>query len=171
MVKDGVAWSMPSNGWKTIWVKSVITEAVFWEVICQIQIGTRRLSGESFNAIAWIQGQWCHTVHYVRSPPQCRDQTRGHLTDRSVADSTTVALPISRARLHCPPDQKSKRHYTLVLKGHIALARAIFPEGSCGAQLDVLARQFLWQHRTQLPPWNRPRHRYYLNVHEGPARA
>ena len=38
-----------------------------------------------------------------------------------------------------------KDRFTRVLKGHIALARARFPEGTRGSQLDSFARQFLWQ--------------------------
>lgn len=42
------------------------------------------------------------------------------------------------------PDAKMKRCYSLVLKGHIALARAVFPEGTLGSRLDTLARMPLW---------------------------
>ena len=38
-----------------------------------------------------------------------------------------------------------KDRFTRVLKGHIALARAIFPQGTRGVQLDTLARQYLWE--------------------------
>ena len=43
------------------------------------------------------------------------------------------------------PTPEEKHDFTLVMKGHIALATAIFPEGTRGAQLDALARQFLWK--------------------------
>ena len=42
------------------------------------------------------------------------------------------------------PDAETKKCYTLVLKGHIALARAVFPEGTLGSRLDSLARLPLW---------------------------
>ena len=64
--------------------------------------------------------------------------------------------------------EAQKKDYTLVLKGHLALARAIFPKGTVGAQLDVLAKQFLWcscetyMHGTGHGVGCR------LNVHEGP---
>lgn len=65
--------------------------------------------------------------------------------------------------------EAQKKDYTLVLKGHLALARAIFPKGTVGAQLDVLAKQFLWcscetyMHGTGHGVGCR------LNVHEGPV--
>ncbi len=64
--------------------------------------------------------------------------------------------------------EAQKKDYTLVLKGHLALARAIFPKGTVGTQLDVLAKQFLWcscetyMHGTGHGVGCR------LNVHEGP---
>ncbi len=65
--------------------------------------------------------------------------------------------------------EAQKKDYTLVLKGHLALARQIFPKGTVGAQLDVLAKQFLWcssqtyMHGTGHGVGCR------LNVHEGPV--
>lgn len=60
------------------------------------------------------------------------------------------------------------RHYTLVLKGHIALARAVFPHGTTGAQLDVLARQYLWQAGLNFGHGTGHGVGHYLSVHEGP---
>jgi Xaa-Pro aminopeptidase len=43
------------------------------------------------------------------------------------------------------PTAEMRDRFTRVLKGHIAVARAVFPEGTRGSQLDSFARQFLWQ--------------------------
>lgn len=59
--------------------------------------------------------------------------------------------------------------YTLVLKGHIALARAVFPRGTKGSQLDVLARQFLWQNLRNYGHGTGHGVGHLLNVHEGYA--
>lgn len=64
---------------------------------------------------------------------------------------------------------EERRLYTLVLKGHIALARMIFPAGTSGAQLDVLARQHLWQSRLDYAHGTGHGVGHYLSVHEGPA--
>jgi Metallopeptidase family M24 len=59
---------------------------------------------------------------------------------------------------------------TRVLKGHIAIARAIFPEGTTGAQLDSFARQFLWAQGLDFDHGTGHGVGSYLSVHEGPAR-
>jgi len=66
------------------------------------------------------------------------------------------------------PSSILKTHYTLVLKGHIALTRQIFPRGTSGSQLDVLARQFLWQHGLDYKHGTGHGVGSYLGVHEGP---
>uniref|UniRef100_A0A060TCM0 ARAD1D43846p n=1 Tax=Blastobotrys adeninivorans TaxID=409370 RepID=A0A060TCM0_BLAAD len=58
--------------------------------------------------------------------------------------------------------------YTLVLKGHIALARAVFPEGSNGYMLDTLARQHLWRYGLDYRHGTGHGLGAFLNVHEGP---
>src|SRR6185436_5318313 len=60
--------------------------------------------------------------------------------------------------------------FTRVLKGHIAIARAIFPEGTSGAQLDPLARLALWQAGLDFEHGTGHGVGSYLSVHEGPAR-
>lgn len=66
------------------------------------------------------------------------------------------------------PSAEMKRNYTLVLKGHVALATAIFPRGTSGAQLDSLARQFLWKEGKDYDHGTGHGVGCYLSVHEGP---
>lgn len=63
-----------------------------------------------------------------------------------------------------------KDHFTRVLKGHIALALARFPEGTSGAQLDALARMYLWQAGLDYDHGTGHGVGAYLCVHEGPQR-
>ena len=60
--------------------------------------------------------------------------------------------------------------FTRVLRGHIAIARAVFPDGTTGAQLDTLARQYLWQAGLDFEHGTGHGVGSYLSVHEGPAR-
>jgi Xaa-Pro aminopeptidase len=60
--------------------------------------------------------------------------------------------------------------FTRVLRGHIAIARAVFPDGVTGAQIDTLARQFLWQAGIDFDHGTGHGVGSYLSVHEGPAR-
>ncbi|MFZ8865010.1 MAG: M24 family metallopeptidase [Rickettsiales bacterium] len=64
--------------------------------------------------------------------------------------------------------KEQKENYTLVLKGHIALAMAKFPQNTKGFQLDILARQFLWQYNKDYAHGTGHGVGCFLNVHEGP---
>ena len=66
--------------------------------------------------------------------------------------------------------EEEKRDYTLVLKGHLALARQRFPHGTKGVQLDILARQYLWTAGMNFFHGTGHGVGCRLNVHEGPAR-
>jgi Xaa-Pro aminopeptidase len=68
------------------------------------------------------------------------------------------------------PTDEMRDRFTRVLRGHIAIARALFPDGTTGAQLDTLARQFLWQAGVDFDHGTGHGVGSYLSVHEGPAR-
>ncbi|WP_458760068.1 aminopeptidase P family protein [Afipia sp. TerB] len=68
------------------------------------------------------------------------------------------------------PTDEMRDRFTRVLRGHIAIARAFFPDGTTGAQIDVLARQFLWQAGIDFEHGTGHGVGSYLSVHEGPAR-
>ena len=77
---------------------------------------------------------------------------------------------ITRTLLFGEATEEEKRDYTLVLKGHLALARAIFIEGTRGVQLDVLAKQFLWREGESFFHGTGHGVGCNLSVHEGPQR-
>jgi Xaa-Pro aminopeptidase len=68
------------------------------------------------------------------------------------------------------PSADMRANFTRVLKGHIAVARAVFPDGTSGAQLDSFARQFLWAAGLDFDHGTGHGVGSYLSVHEGPAR-
>lgn len=78
--------------------------------------------------------------------------------------TTDVTRTISLGEL----TQEQKEDYTRVLRGHISLAQAVFPKGTCGTQLDVLARQWLWKASENYLHGTGHGVGHYLNVHEGP---
>lgn len=86
----------------------------------------------------------------------------GQYPDGTTDVTRTVALG--------KPTAEMRAHFTRVLKGHIALASARFPEGTRGSQLDVLARQFLWQIGLDYDHGTGHGVGSYLSVHEGPQR-
>jgi len=68
------------------------------------------------------------------------------------------------------PTAEMRDRFTRVLRGHIAIARALFPDGTTGAQIDTFARQFLWQAGVDFEHGTGHGVGSYLSVHEGPAR-
>jgi Xaa-Pro aminopeptidase len=68
------------------------------------------------------------------------------------------------------PTPEMRDRFTRVLKGHIAVARAVFPDGTRGSQLDTLARQYLWQAGLDYAHGTGHGVGAYLAVHEGPQR-
>jgi len=82
-------------------------------------------------------------------------------------DGTT---DITRTVIVGTPTADMRENFTRVLKGHIALAGAVFPDGTSGAQLDSFARQFLWRAGLDFDHGTGHGVGSYLSVHEGPAR-
>ena len=80
-------------------------------------------------------------------------------------DGTT---DITRTIALGPLTDEQRHVYTLVLKGHIALSNAIFPNRTAGTQLDVLARQFMWREGMNYLHGTGHGVGSYLSVHEGP---
>lgn len=68
------------------------------------------------------------------------------------------------------PTAEMKDRYTRVLKGHIQIDRAVFPQGTCGGQLDALARQYLWEAGVDYAHGTGHGVGSFLGVHEGPQR-
>jgi Xaa-Pro aminopeptidase len=68
------------------------------------------------------------------------------------------------------PTAEMRDRYTRVLKGHLAIARAVFPKGTRGGQLDILARQHLWAAGLDYAHGTGHGVGAYLSVHEGPQR-
>jgi Xaa-Pro aminopeptidase len=82
-------------------------------------------------------------------------------------DGTT---DITRTVIVGEPTAEMKDRFTRVLKGHIAIARSVFPKGVTGAQLDSFARQALWEAGLDFDHGTGHGVGSYLSVHEGPQR-
>ncbi|WP_299626511.1 aminopeptidase P family protein [Pelagibius sp.] len=110
-------------------------------------------------------------VHYRVSAESDRPLARGELflcdSGGQYPDGTT---DVTRTIAIGAPSEEMRERFTLVLKGHIALATARFPEGTSGSQLDVLARAALWQRGLDYDHGTGHGVGSYLNVHEGPQR-
>ncbi len=147
-----------------------LTEIDAVEAIESFRRETGLLKDVSFPTIAGA-GPNGAIVHYRVTRNSNRRIASGELflldSGGQYEDGTT---DITRTVAVGHPTPEMRRNFTLVLKGHIAVARAVFPEGTTGAQLDTLARQFLWRAGLDFDHGTGHGVGSYLSVHEGPAR-
>jgi Xaa-Pro aminopeptidase len=125
-------------------------------------------SGESFNTISGYAAHGA-IVHYSvdeESNSTLKPENL-YLVD-SGGQYQSGTTDITRTLALGPVPQQAKTDYTLVLKGHIALAKAVFPQGSRGVHIDLLARKALWEHGLNYGHGTGHGVGYFLNVHEGP---
>ena len=116
-----------------------------------------------------IQGFRNAIVHYEATPEtDIPIEPRGLVLIDSGAQYQDGTTDITRTIALGPLTEEQKRVYTLVLKGHIQLELARFPEGVCGTQLDALAREPLWREGFNYLHGTGHGVGSYLNVHEGP---
>ncbi|NQU56107.1 MAG: aminopeptidase P family protein [Rhodospirillales bacterium] len=124
----------------------------------------------SFATIAGAGGNGA-IVHYMASPESNRQLEQGSMllldSGGQYLDGTT---DITRTLPIGTPSDGMSRHFTLVLKGHIAIASARFPVGTSGGQIDALARQHLWREGLNYAHGTGHGVGSYLGVHEGPHR-
>jgi Xaa-Pro aminopeptidase len=126
--------------------------------------------GPSFDTISGAAEHGA-IVHYRAMPDSDKRLAPGmmYLLDSGgqYLDATT---DVTRTLALGEPTPDMRRHFTLVLKGHIALARARFPKGTTGGQLDALARAPLWECGLDYDHGTGHGVGSYLSVHEGPQR-
>lgn len=128
----------------------------------------KRFYGDSFGTIAGYLGHGA-IVHYKAEPETSyMIRAEGVLLLDSGGQYYDGTTDITRTLALSKPSQQLRADYTRVLKGHIQIALAIFPEGTCGCQLDVLARKALWDEGLNYGHGTGHGVGYFLNVHEGP---
>jgi Xaa-Pro aminopeptidase len=124
--------------------------------------------GESFGTIAGYAGHGA-IVHYGATE-KCNSviEREGLLLIDSGAQYFDGTTDITRTIAVGDVTDRMRSDYTLVLKGHIALAQARFPYGTKGCQLDILARKSLWDNGLNYLHGTGHGIGHFLNVHEGP---
>lgn len=132
-----------------------------------------RKNGEHFKGLSFptISGFQDHgaIIHYGVTPQTDRPlKGNGLYLVDSGGQYLNGTTDVTRTIAIGMPTLEQKDRYTRVLKGHIALAQAIFPKGTTGAQLDPLARQFLWHIGEDYAHGTGHGVGSYLSVHEGP---
>ncbi len=145
-----------------------LTEMAVSDILTRFRSQQPGYFDESFETIAGY-GPHGAIVHYSATPESSSTiEPHGLLLIDSGAQYLTGTTDITRTIALGTPTPQERHDFTLVMKGHIALATAIFPEGTRGGQLDALARQFLWKEGLSYLHGTGHGVGHFLNVHEGP---
>ena len=169
MVRDGIAMVR-----FLIWLEEMMEKGEeVTELSADRELTRQRSYQALFRDISFdtIAGYGTHgaIVHYEPTPESDIPlKPQGLLLLDSGAQYMDGTTDITRTIPLGPVTDDECRDYTLVLKGNIALSRAHFPHGTCGTQLDVLARQFMWAEGINYLHGTGHGVGSYLNVHEGP---
>jgi Xaa-Pro aminopeptidase len=147
-----------------------LTEISATEALEDFRAATGVLKDVSFPSISGA-GPNGAIVHYRVNRKTDRAIRAGELflidSGAQYEDGTT---DVTRTIAVGTPTEEMRERFTRVLKGHIAIARAVFPSGTTGAQLDSFARAPLWQAGLDFDHGTGHGVGSYLSVHEGPAR-
>ncbi len=170
MIRDGVAMVKFLH-----WLENEVPGGEVTEVSAAAKLEEFRgeqpnFVGPSFGTIAGFKGNGA-IVHYSAKEDTCATlsaeglfllDSGGQYLDGTTDITRTIALG--------KPTPQERRDYTLVLKGNIALDQAVFPQGTAGHQLDILARHPLWKSHQNYGHGTGHGVGFFLNVHEGPQR-
>jgi Xaa-Pro aminopeptidase len=168
MEKDGVALLRLCRWLEAEVEKGTVTEHAVGEQLAAFRARQEGYFGESFPAIAGYAGN-AAIVHYrpeAAGSATLRPEGVFLLDSGGQYEDGTTDITRTFALGSVPP--AAVQAYTLVLKGHIAIATARFPRGTVGYQLDPLARNHLWSAGLNFGHGTGHGVGYFLCVHEGP---
>jgi Xaa-Pro aminopeptidase len=160
------------------WLDRASSAGVIGELAAVDALAAFRREGELFRDFSFdtISGAGPNgaIVHYRVTAESDRRLTPGELylvdSGAQYLDGTTDVTRTVFVAGNGDPTAEQKDRFTRVLKGHIALARARFPKGTSGSQLDALARHALWEAGLDYDHGTGHGVGSYLGVHEGPQR-
>ena len=153
------------------WLEGQVGQVDEWEAACKLQSFRAKIPGyrgDSFETIS-AYGPGAALPHYVtpRTGAPVLEPRGLYLLD-SGGQYLFGTTDITRTIPLGPCTALEKEDYTLVMKGHIDLSMAVFPAGTCGCHLDILARNPLWQTKRNFGHGTGHGIGFFLNVHEGP---
>jgi Xaa-Pro aminopeptidase len=169
MISDGVALAQTFYWLEKVLEKEDSTNE--YEVAKMLAFNRSKHSdyvSESFAAIVGYKGNGAIIHYHPTAENHAIIKKAGVLLVDSGGQYLTGTTDITRTLTLSPPTDEVKTNFTLVLKGMIALTKAVFPKGTLGVQLEILARQYLWKHNLNYSHGTGHGVGYFLNVHEGP---
>ncbi|PWN52585.1 putative aminopeptidase P, cytoplasmic [Violaceomyces palustris] len=145
-----------------------VTESEGSDQLSKFRAQQDMFRGESFTTIS-STGPNGAIIHYSPDPNSCPaiDPNEIYLCD-SGGQYTDGTTDVTRTWHFGKPKPEQIRAFTRVLQGHIAIDRAVFPKGTTGYLLDVLARRALWEDGLDYRHGTGHGVGHFLNVHEGP---
>jgi Xaa-Pro aminopeptidase len=168
MRHDGVAL-LRLRRWLDTRLGQGVTEYAIAEKLAEFRSAYPHYVSESFPAIVGYNGNGA-IIHYrAKKSTSATVRADGLLLLDSGGQYRNGTTDVTRTFALGEPTAEQRRHFTLVLRGHIDLATARFPAGTSGVQLDILARNALWQDELNYGHGTGHGVGFYLNVHEGPA--
>lgn len=168
MEKDGVALTRFFMYVEKEYPSGKLTEVELGKRLRATRLSDPSCVDESFAAIVGWNAHGA-IVHYeATEETDVNIEGDGLLLVDSGGQYTYGTTDITRTIALGTPTPQQRHDFTLVMKGHIALATVKFPEGTRGAQLDVLARQFLWNEGKAYYHGTGHGVGFFINCHEGP---
>lgn len=169
MVKDGTALTKFFHWFETNHGKIRMTEKSLSDKLFELRSDQKDFYGLPFATIAaWNENS--ALPHYGRGEEDEGSEIgeRGILLIDSGGHYPGGTTDITRTISVGIPSDQQKKDFTLILKGHINLALAKFPNGTRGYQLDFIARRAMWGSGLNYAHGTGHGVGYFLNVHEGP---
>ena len=167
-IKDAVALTHAFYWLENTVKERTVSEYEFAAKLAECRGQREDYFGESFSAIVGYKGNGA-IIHYRPEMDTCADiRNDGILLVDSGGQYMDGTTDITRTISFTPPPPEQKNAYTRVLKGHIGLAKAKFPKGTRGGQLDTFARQALWDDEMNYGHGTGHGVGFFLNVHEPP---
>ncbi|VEJ34713.1 Xaa-Pro dipeptidase [Aedoeadaptatus ivorii] len=168
-VKDGVAWTK-----FMYWIKHRIGKETITEIDAsdKLEAFRKEQDGYMWPSFAPISGYAEHgaIVHYEADSESDKTlEPKGLYLSDTGANFREGSTDITRTLALGELTEEEIFHFTLVLKSHIGLARAVFPYGTHGYALDVLARKPFWENHLNFDHGTGHGIGQLLNIHEGPT--
>ncbi|RXQ94406.1 aminopeptidase P family protein [Ancylomarina salipaludis] len=168
MVQDGIAltqffcWLEENLG------KIKITEFTLMDQLRNFRSQQKHFVGESFSSIVGYKAHGASPHYSTTAETDCEIKAEGILLIDSGGQYMNGTTDITRTTALGELTQEEKLDFTLVLKGMIQMSLAVFPKGTRGCNIDILARQPLWQYGKNYGHGTGHGVGCFLNVHEGP---
>jgi Xaa-Pro aminopeptidase len=168
MIKDGVALTKFFYSMEHFSGSEHFSEITLGEMVSNLRAENENYLGPSFSPIVAFREHGALPHYSATQESDIVLSGDGILLVDSGGQYLGGTTDITRTIAIGKPTDKQKKDFTLVLKGMIGLAAAVFPEGTKGYQLDILARKALWENGLNYGHGTGHGVGFCLNVHEGP---